>query len=161
MSVAGQPWTSNNQTAPCTGTEELTLAKHKQENKLQFVFQAVYAVTHALRSLLRDECAAKQYAFWPYYERAFAAYREYKRLDTPILTKIAAALRLDTTAFITCLASGTFRDQVRTQTGIAQQLDVSTTPAFLINGKVVIGTQPFAVFQQLIETELAAAQQTK
>lgn len=61
MSVAGQPWTSNNQTAPCTGTEELTLAKHKQENKLQFVFQAVYAVTHALRSLLRDECAAKQY----------------------------------------------------------------------------------------------------
>lgn len=133
-----------------------------QHGEVRFGYLAMANTgSESQRAAEAGECAAEQYAFWPYYERAFAASREGKRLDTPILTEIAAALRLDTTVFTTCLASGMFREQVRTQTGIAQQLDVSTAPAFLINGKMVLGAQPFAVFQQLIEAELTAAQQTK
>ena len=43
-------------TSLCSGREELNTTKYKQDNKVQFVYQAVYAVAHALKRLLDEEC---------------------------------------------------------------------------------------------------------
>ena len=40
----------------CTGDELLTPVNYKQESKIQFVFNAVYSVAHALHNLLQDAC---------------------------------------------------------------------------------------------------------
>jgi len=39
----------------------------------------------------------------------------------------------------------------------ASGIGVSSTPTFLINGQVVQGAQPYEVFAQVIEQELAKA----
>lgn len=104
-----------------------------------------------------SECAAKQYAFWPYHERVFEAYGERGRLDAATLTDVAGGLSLDTASFTSCLEAGTFRDEVQRATDFAQSLGVVATPTFLINGRVIAGAQPFEAFQRIIEAELAAS----
>jgi len=36
-----------------------------------------------------------------------------------------------------------------------KKLGVTATPAFFINGRLLVGAQPAAVFQQMIDSELA------
>jgi len=58
-------------------------------------------------------------------------------------------------AFSSCFDSGKYRELVNSQTQFSQSIGVRSTPSFLINGKPVIGSQGFEVFEQVIEEELA------
>ena len=61
---------------------------------------------------------------------------------------------LDTEAFDACLDSGKYVSLVSSETSAAQSLGVTGTPSFLVNGRPLVGAQPFEVFQQVIEAEL-------
>jgi predicted DsbA family dithiol-disulfide isomerase len=58
---------------------------------------------------------------------------------------------LDTNAFNECLDSGKYTSLVLSQTDIARQIGVQSTPSFIINGKAIVGAQPFEAFQQAID----------
>ena len=51
---------------------------------------------------------------------------------------------------------GKYTQAVQEQTGIANQLGVNSTPAFIVNGYPVLGAQPFEAFQKIIDGELSA-----
>jgi protein-disulfide isomerase len=102
-----------------------------------------------------SECAGEQDAFWAYHDYLFSPEMGGKGLSEENLKEFAAALELDTEAFNECLDSGKHRQFVQGQRGIAQQIGVSSTPSFLINGEPVIGAQKFPVFQEVIEGELS------
>jgi protein-disulfide isomerase len=70
-----------------------------------------------------------------------------------VLKQYAADLELDTEEFATCLDEGKYADLVREQTQLSSYLGVSGTPTFIINGKGLVGAQPFEVFEQVIEQE--------
>lgn len=53
-----------------------------------------------------------------------------------------------------CLAKGTFRKEVLADLADGQAAGVQGTPAFFINGKLISGAQPFAVFKQAIDAAL-------
>jgi protein-disulfide isomerase len=97
-------------------------------------------------------CANEQGAFWEFHDRLFSmelglgmeAYRSY-----------ASQLGLDTQSFIKCLESGRYRDEVQADYDFAADLGVRSTPTFFINGIAIVGAQPFEVFQQVIDKELA------
>jgi len=57
-------------------------------------------------------------------------------------------------AFSQCLDSGKYTDIVQQEKQMAQKIGVQSTPTFVINGKPVIGAQPFENFQQVIEAAL-------
>ncbi len=101
-----------------------------------------------------SECAGEQGAFWVYHDYLFGPESGGKGFDKQNLKEFAAALDLDTEAFNECLDSGKFSQFVQGQRGIAQQIGVSSTPSFLINGEPIIGAQKFPVFQEVIEEEL-------
>jgi len=61
---------------------------------------------------------------------------------------------LDEDAFSQCLDSGKYTDIVQQEKQMAQQLGVQSTPTFIINGRPVVGAQPFENFQQVIESIL-------
>ena len=67
----------------------------------------------------------------------------------------AQQLGLDTAAFNNCLDSGAMADEVRKDFADGQAAGVSGTPAFIVNGQFVSGAQPFSVFKQIIDAELA------
>jgi protein-disulfide isomerase len=61
---------------------------------------------------------------------------------------------LNANAFNDCLDTGKYTSIVEAETSSAQSIGVRSTPTFLVNGKPVIGAQPFEVFKQAIEAEL-------
>jgi len=68
------------------------------------------------------------------------------------LKQFAGQLGLDEDAFSQCLDSGKYTDIVQQEKQMAQQLGVQSTPTFVINGRPVVGAQPFESFQQVIES---------
>jgi protein-disulfide isomerase len=107
-----------------------------------------------------SECAAEQGAFWPYHDLLFGRLTGENRgsLTAAGLRQYAAEVGLDTEAFDVCMNSGKYASVVTTETSSAQSLGVTGTPAFLVNGRPLVGAQPFEVFQQVIEAELGADQ---
>ena len=54
-----------------------------------------------------------------------------------------------------CLDSGKYVDEIQKDLGDGSSAGVQGTPGFFVNGKPVSGAQPYNVFKQLIEAELA------
>ena len=54
-----------------------------------------------------------------------------------------------------CLDSGKYASEVQNDESDGQASGVSGTPGFFINGKPLSGAQPYSVFKQLIDAELA------
>jgi protein-disulfide isomerase len=105
-----------------------------------------------------SECAAEQDAFWPYHDTLFGRLTGENQgsLSPAGLSQYAAEVGLDTEAFDACLDSGKYASLVSSETSAAQSLGVTGTPSFLVNGRPLVGAQPFEVFQQVIEAELRA-----
>ena len=97
-------------------------------------------------------CANEQDKFWPFHENLFSmelglsdeAYQEY-----------ASRLGMNVQAFLECMESGRYQTEVQADYQFASDLGVRSTPTFFINGIAVVGAQPFDVFKQVIDKELA------
>jgi protein-disulfide isomerase len=98
-----------------------------------------------------SECAADQDAFWEYHDHLVNNQGDYSKDN---LKAFADELGLDTDTFNQCLDSGKYTSLVQSQTEIARQMGVQSTPSFIINGKALIGAQPFEAFQQVIDSLL-------
>jgi protein-disulfide isomerase len=70
------------------------------------------------------------------------------------LKQYAAALSLDSARFHECLQSGKYAALVEKDLQDGIQPGVSSTPSFFVNGRPVIGAQPFSAFEKIIEEEL-------
>jgi protein-disulfide isomerase len=97
-------------------------------------------------------CAAEQGKFWEYHDVLF---ERSPRLEQPELKQYARDLKLDGAAFDRCLDSGKTQSAVAADIEEGQRLGVSGTPAFFINGRLLVGNQPPNAFQQLIDNELS------
>ncbi len=103
-----------------------------------------------------SECAAEQDAFWAYHDLLYIQQAGENRgaFNKDNLKRFAADLGLDTGSFNACLDSGKYSSLVQTETASVQSMGVRGTPAFLVNGRPMVGAQPFEAFQQIIEAEL-------
>ncbi len=78
-------------------------------------------------------------------------------LSVPQLKQGAAKLGLDQAKFDQCLDSNTHQARVREGAAQGEALGVNSTPSIFVNGRPLIGAQPFEVFKQAIDEELAKA----
>ena len=103
-----------------------------------------------------SECAAEQDLFWEYHDYLYANQNGENRgvFNQDNLKQFAGELGLDEEMFNQCLDSGKYTEFVQQDKEMAQQMGIQSTPTFLINGTRVIGAQPFANFQQVIEAIL-------
>lgn len=103
------------------------------------------------------DCAGQQDAYWAMHDKLFGEQGRWAgNASAPaVMAAFAAEIGLEAEAFAACMASDSVRSSISAelQEGIAA--GVSGTPAFFINGVFLNGAQPFAVFQQVIEAELA------
>jgi protein-disulfide isomerase len=97
-------------------------------------------------------CAGEQGRFWEMHDRLWESQA---KLSVPELKAHAQALGLDAAGFASCLDSGRHADLVERDLRAGQAYGVSGTPAFFVNGRPLVGAQPFEAFQQLIDDELA------
>lgn len=73
------------------------------------------------------------------------------------LKRFAANLKLNTDEFNKCLDLKKHLDEVQKETEEGRAAGVTGTPAFLINGKLIVGAQPYAVFKNAIDDALKAS----
>jgi len=105
------------------------------------------------------ECAAEQGKFWEYHDKLFnsQAGENQGAFNKDNLKKFAEEIGLDAAAFNDCLDSGRYAQLIQDDSNAASALGVRSTPTFVINGQALLGAQPFEVFKQAIEKELAGA----
>lgn len=97
-------------------------------------------------------CAGDQDRYWDYHEALFEGKNG---LGETAFKGYAEELGLDSAIFNECLDSRQYQDFVREDMDYAASIGVQSTPTFYINGQSVIGAQPLAVFEQIIQAELA------
>ncbi|WP_017581268.1 thioredoxin domain-containing protein [Nocardiopsis valliformis] len=103
--------------------------------------------------------AGEQDAFWEYQEAVFDRQDELKSASDPdgVLDEIVEELGLDSERFQEDLGAERSGISVGHDFVEGQQIGVSATPAFVINGDPVMGAQPLDVFVRSVDTALAAA----
>jgi protein-disulfide isomerase len=100
-----------------------------------------------------SECAAEQGKFWPYHDRLFQN-QGALAFTAAKLKRYARELGLKEPTFNQCLGSGKYGDKIEGETAVAAFLGARGTPAFFVNGRLLVGAQPFDVFQTAIEEEM-------
>lgn len=92
--------------------------------------------------------------YWQAHDSLFNNRDQLTDLPQPDLDETLVGLTneiaIDETAMRECLASNRYADAVNADLAEGQQLGVTGTPAFFINGYPLSGAQPYAVFQQVI-----------
>jgi protein-disulfide isomerase len=124
--------------------------------KLRFVFLDFPLEIHpqAPKAHEAAACAGDQGKFWPMYDRLFASGG---KLEVADLKTYAGELGLDGAAFGACLESGRHAPATESALQEGQRHGVTGTPAFFINGRLLVGAQPFEAFAQIIDDELSRA----
>ena len=121
--------------------------------KVRFVFVDFPLDIHPAAKKAHEAaaCAHEQGKFWPMYDRLFTSEGKFQVAE---LKGYAGETGLDKAAFDSCLESG--RHEGVAERGVEEgaRNGVSGTPAFFINGRMVVGAQPFEAFAQVIDDEL-------
>lgn len=130
-------------------------------SKVRFVYKNFPLSFHpwAEPGAIAAECAGKQNqdGFWKLYNYMF----EHQKEITPqnLKEKLDAELegtKIDKKKFDTCVDNKETLDQIKAQMAEGQSVGITGTPGFIVNGRLVSGAQPFEVFKNIIEDELAS-----
>jgi protein-disulfide isomerase len=122
-------------------------------DQLRWVFRHYPLDFHPLAEKAGEAaaCAGEQGKFWEMHDRLW---ENNDKLQVPDLKAHAQALGLDSTRFASCLDSGRHQGLVESDLEAGQGYGVSGTPAFFVNGRPLVGAQPFEAFAQVIDDEL-------
>jgi protein-disulfide isomerase len=121
--------------------------------KVRLVFKDLPLPFHegALPAAEAARCAGEHGRFWEYHDLLFVAQPAFSKPD---LLGYAARLGLPAESFASCLESGRHREAVKADAAEARAAGVRGTPTFFVNGKRLVGAQPFEAFQQAIQETL-------
>jgi protein-disulfide isomerase len=102
------------------------------------------------------ECAADQNRFWDMHELLFSRQvgENVGAFTKDNLINLAKEIKLDSKAFETCLNQDKTLERVQADSAEGNKIGVRGTPSFLINGKLLVGAQPFEAFKNAIDEAL-------
>lgn len=97
-------------------------------------------------------CADRQGKFWEFYD---AAYADKLKLDSQALRRFVVGAGADERSYDDCMARGHPERTIEADLAAADDLGLSSTPAFLINGQLVLGNRSFESLVPLFDAERA------
>jgi protein-disulfide isomerase len=96
-------------------------------------------------------------AFWKMHDLLYQNQKTPDGLKREALDKYAQQLNLDMGKWKTALDNQTHKAEVDADAKMGNDIGISGTPAFVINGYFISGAQPYPKFRKLIEKALAEA----
>lgn len=140
---------------PFCGRVASTLGRIEKvyQGRVKFVWKHFPLSIHknAVPAALAAEAARKQGKFWEYHDKLFENQQQLTMND---LKRYSQELQLDEALFEKHMSEPELRKRVDTDRDEAEQLEVSVTPSFFINGRYLRGAQPFEAFAKVIDEEL-------
>ncbi len=138
------------------GADLLKQIKQKYGKKVRVAFKnfPLPFHNHAEAAAVAGLCANEQSAeaFWKLHDEMFA---NQESLSGDGLKGLAKKVGLKADAFEKCLSENKYLSQVKADMDEGRKIGVKSTPTFFINGQLVNGAQPMAVFTEIIDEELA------
>lgn len=132
-------------------------ADYVDTGKVQFEYRHYPLSFHqnAQVSAEASECANRQGKFFEYYDVLFARGKaDGAGLGSADLKIYATQLGLDINKFTQCLNNGETTSVVKADFDAGQKAGVTGTPTIFINGKKIVGNQPYEIFKNEIEAAL-------
>lgn len=129
-----------------------------ETGKVKFVYHDfAFLGEESVQAAQAGLCATDQDMFWPYHDVLFNHQSGENRgtFSNSNLKAFAAEVGLDTAAFATCLDGQGHRPDVTSSLNEGKSLGVSSTPTFFVGDTKIVGAQPYDVFRQAIEAQLA------
>jgi protein-disulfide isomerase len=125
-------------------------------DKVRVVFRDLPLPNHreAPKAAEAATCANEQGRFWALHDLMF---QNQQKLAVADLKQHAATAGLDAAKFAECLDSGRHAAEWQQDAADAQSYGVQSTPAFFINGRMVVGAVPLENFTRVIDEELQRA----
>lgn len=148
-------------------TERQIIDQYVKTGKARFAYRDfAFLGDESIAAAEAAACANEQGYFWQYHDNLYNYlwdnyYAKGKSgenvgaFSSANLNRIAADLGLDGARFSVCLSEHKHRSDVKKDTADGRVRGVNGTPAFFINGKLVVGAQPFSEFKTAIEAALA------
>jgi protein-disulfide isomerase len=124
------------------------------EVRVEFWQRALASHASAENAAVASLAAQRQGKFWEYHDELF---RNQSALDAASLSRTAAGLGLDVERFERDYQAPELRERVRREGAAADTLQATSTPTFLINGKLHVGWGSWAAFRSSVERELTEA----
>jgi len=130
-------------------TLPLIIDQYVKSSKVRVVWKDFPLSIHsnAQKAHEASRCAWEQDKFWEYHD---ALFNNQNGLSPNNLKQYAKNLGLNESQFSSCLDSGKYTDIIRDKVKEGNTAGVSGTPSFLINGRIVVGAQPYQTFADLI-----------
>jgi protein-disulfide isomerase len=97
-------------------------------------------------------CAGDEGKYWHFHDKLYASS---PKIATADLNSYAKEVGLNQELFEKCLSGGKYKASVQKDLNDGTVLGLTGTPGFFVNGREIIGTQPFEAFAALIDEELA------
>lgn len=128
--------------------------------KVKFIYRDYPLGFHPMAqpSAEAAECAGEQGKYWQYHDKLFGE-QDKKGQGTVTYTandlkSWASQIGLDSAKFNNCFDTGKYKEEVTKDMADGTTAGVSGTPSFFINGRSLVGAQPYASFKAIIEEEL-------
>ena len=141
-------------------TLPLIQSEYIDTGKVKFVYRDFPLSFHpgAMPAAQAAECAEDQGKYWEMHDKIFSEQGKLGsgtvQFGVSELKKWASEIGLNADNFNSCLDSQKYAEEVNNDTKDGQAAGVTGTPGFFINGRIVVGAQPFSAFKQIIEEEL-------
>ncbi len=136
-----------------TTTYKELMTKYVDTGKVKIAFKDFPLSFHpqAQKAAEASRCALEQGKFWEMHDKLF---ENQTTLSVENFKKWAGELKLDTNKFNQCLDSSKYADAVKKDLAEGLKLGVQGTPSFVIGDTALVGAQPMAAFEKIIEEKL-------
>lgn len=142
--------------------EALPLLKKEfiDTGKIKFVYRDFPLSFHpaAQPAAEASECAKEQGKYWELHDKIFEEQEKLGegtvQFGVSDIKKWAKEIGLNQNQFNECLDSGEYKSEVEKDAADGATAGVNGTPTVFVNGKKIVGAQPFSVFKAAIEAEL-------
>lgn len=131
--------------------------EYVETGKVRYLIRDLPLPIHpnAPAAALAARCAGDEGKYWEMHDTLYEKQVEWSSGNADeLFAGYAGEVGLDSGAFASCMDSEKYKKEIDEDIALAQQVGASGTPAFVINGQLVIGAQPFTRFQQAIEPGL-------
>ena len=128
--------------------------RYVEDGTLRFVWRDfAYQGQESVNAALAARAAQEQGKFWEYHDLLYENQSSGNSggYSDENLIALAREVGLDEERFEEALTSGRYEDVVRADLEMAQRQGISGTPAFDINGELIVGFQTVEVFEEAIE----------
>jgi protein-disulfide isomerase len=102
-------------------------------------------------------CASRQGAFWPVHDLLYTHQETWAPLKEPgpFLATLADSAGISRKALLACLAAPATQAEIRSEAEGSERAGASSTPSFYIEGGLMTGAHPIALFRRVLDSVLA------